>query len=158
MNREKIFEEYRRAVAFKSAIGNRGLYEQTAINERFFAGDQWYGVAVGSDRPLVRHNVIKRNGDFKMSQLVSGKGTVRYSAEGVPVTAADLKRVNEERRLLSSRATSLFSPVKSENETALVVSALNSYRETVARRVRLSELLDTALKNAFIWGSGYIYT
>ncbi len=158
MNREKIFEEYRRAVAFKSALGNRGLYEQTAINERFFAGDQWHGVAVGSDRPLVRHNVIKRIGDFKMSQLVSGKVTIKYSAEGAPITAADLKKVNEERRLLSTRATSLFAPIKSENETALVVSALNSYRETVARRVGLSELLDTALKNAFISGSGYIYT
>ncbi len=158
MNREKIFEEYRRAVSFKSSLGSRGLFEQTAINERFFAGDQWYGAATPSDRPLVRHNVIKRIGDFKMSQLSSSKLSVNYSAEGTPMTVLDIKRIGEERKQLSQRASSLFSPLESQNEVALVVSALNSYRDTVAKRVGLSQLLDTALKNAFISGSGYIYT
>ncbi len=158
MNYQTIFEEYRKARSFKAALGNRGLYEQTAINERFFAGDQWYGIAVHSDRPLVRHNVIKRIGDFKMSQLSSSKVSVRYSAEGIPLTASDLERVKEERKRLSARASSLFAPLESVNEAALVVSALNSYRDTVAKRVGLSSLLDTALRNAFVSGSGYIYT
>lgn len=158
MNHQTIFEEYRRARSFKTSMGSRGLYEQTAVNERFFAGDQWYGIATGGDRPLVRHNVIKRIGDFKMSQLSASKISVKYSAEGIPLTAADLERVKEERKALSARASSLFAPLNSENETALVVSALNSYRETVAKRVGLSSLLDTALRNAYVSGSGYIYT
>lgn len=157
-SREKIFSEYRNARSFKASLGNRGLYEQTAINERFFAGDQWYGAATPNDRPLVRHNIIKRIGDFKMSHLVSSKLSVKYSAEGIPDTVSDLAEILKERKLLSKRNTALFSPLKSKNEIGLTVSALNSYRETVARRVGLSELLDTALRNAFVSGCGFIYT
>lgn len=156
--REKIFEEYRAARNFKSSLGSRGLYEQTAVNERFFAGDQWYGAACPTDRPLVRHNVIKRIGDFKMSQLVSSKLAVRYSAEGVPDTLIEAAKTAKERKTLALRGTALYSPIESKNEIALTVSALNSYRDTVARRVGLSELMDQALKNAFVSGSGYIYT
>ncbi len=158
MNCKEIFEEYRRARNFKASLGSRGLYEQTAINERFFAGDQWHGISSATDRPLVRHNVIKRIGDFKMSQLVSSKVSIRFSAEGVPLTSADREKVKEERRVLSTRSSSLFTPLESASEAALVVSALNSYRDTVAKRVRLHELLDSALRNAFVSGSGYIYT
>ncbi len=155
---EKVFEEYRKGRNYKSSLGNRGLYEQTAINERFFAGDQWYGVACPSDRPLVRHNVIKRIGDFKMSQLVSSKISVKYSAEGIPDTASDIRAIAKERKVLAARSSALYSPIESRNEIGLMISALNSYRNTVARRVGLSELLDTALKNAYVAGSGFIYT
>ena len=51
----QIFEEYRQGVRFKNALGKRGLYEQNRINERFYAGDQWYGARCSEDRPLVRH-------------------------------------------------------------------------------------------------------
>ncbi len=155
---EKIFEEYRTAKSFKASLGSRGLYEQTEINERFFAGDQWYGAAHSSDRPLVRHNIIKRIGDFKMSQLVSSKLSVKYSAEGVPDTVNDAVEIAKEKRLLSHRGSASFIPLNSKNEIGLAVSALNSYRDTVARRVSLSSLLDAALKNAFVSGSGFIYT
>ena len=153
-----IFDEYRRGVTFKSSVGQKGLYEQTALNERFFAGDQWYGAACPSDRPLVRHNVIKRIGDFKMSQLAASKIAVRYSAEGIPDTLADRAAVAADRKLLSRRASSVFERLDTKNEVGLMVSALNSYYETVARRIGLSELLDTALKNAYVSGSGFIYT
>ena len=155
---EKIFSEYRSCRSYKSALGSRGLYEQTAINERFFAGDQWYGAACPSDRPLVRHNIIKRIGDFKMSQLVSSKVSVRYSAEGVPDTVSDARNIANERKALASRGSAIYTPLDSRNEAGLMVSALNSYRDTVARRVGLSSLLDTALRNAYISGSGFIYT
>ena len=158
ISREKIFEEYNRIRQFKSSVGNRGLYEQIKINERFFAGDQWSGVSSPSDRPLVRHNVIKRIGDFKMSQLVSSKIKVCYTAEGVPHTKDTDRAVKEERKALSKRGDSLYAPIQSKNEIALMTSALNSYRDTVSKRVGLPALLDSALKNAYISGSGYIYT
>ena len=80
----EIYEEYRKAADFKSALGKRGLYEQNRINERFYIGDQWYGAKCGNDRPLVRHNIIKRIGDYKMSQILSAPLSVSFSAEGIP--------------------------------------------------------------------------
>ncbi len=93
-----------------------------------------------------------------MSQLASVKLSVKYSAEGVPDTLGDAVEIAKERKLLSARGSSSFRPLDSKNEVGLAVSALNSYRDTVAKRVRFSELLDNVLKNAFISGSGFIYT
>ena len=66
-----IYKEYLSGVDFKAALGTKGLYEQSKINERFYVGDQWYGANCGNDRPLVRYNVIKRIGDYKISQIIS---------------------------------------------------------------------------------------
>ena len=86
----EIYEEYRKAADFKSALGKRGLYEQNRINERFYIGDQWYGAKCGNDRPLVRHNIIKRIGDYKMSQILSAPLSVSFSA------AADRSHIGSE--------------------------------------------------------------
>ena len=64
---ELVFGEYESGRNFKAGLGRRGLYEQGKINERFYVGDQWHGAQCGNDRPLVRHNVIKRIGDYKMA-------------------------------------------------------------------------------------------
>ena len=64
---EQVQAEYRQATDYKRQLGSRGLYEQNRINERFYSGDQWYGVDCGDSRPLVRYNVIKRIGDYKMA-------------------------------------------------------------------------------------------
>ena len=87
----EIYEEYRKAADFKSALGKRGLYEQNRINERFYIGDQWYGAKCGNDRPLVRHNIIKRIGDYKMSQILSAPLSVSFSAEGIPTVRQQQK-------------------------------------------------------------------
>ena len=60
---ERVFAEFKSAREHKELIGEKGIYEQTRVNERFYVGDQWHGAKCGSDRPLVRHNVIKRIGD-----------------------------------------------------------------------------------------------
>ena len=65
----EIYSEYRTAADFKAGLGQHGMYEQNRINERFYIGNQWYGAKCGNDRPLVRHNVIKRIGEYKMSQI-----------------------------------------------------------------------------------------
>ncbi len=93
-----------------------------------------------------------------MAQLAASKLAVRYSAEGVPDTLMDRAAVSAERKLLSRRASSVFERLDVKNEVGLMVSALNSYYETVAVRIGLSQLLDTALRNAYVAGSGFIYT
>ena len=83
---EQIFSENEAGRTFKAGLGRHGLYEQNKTNERFYVGDQWYGARCGNDRPLVRHNVIKRIGDYKMAVVSANPVTVNYSAEGVPNT------------------------------------------------------------------------
>ena len=81
---ELVFGEYESGRNFKAGLGRRGLYEQGKINERFYVGDQWHGAQCGNDRPLVRHNVIKRIGDYKMAVISSNPVTVNYSVEVCP--------------------------------------------------------------------------
>lgn len=132
-----IFNEYNDAVNFKASLGKRGMYEQNRINERFYVGDQWYGAKCGNDRPLVRHNVIKRIGDFKMSQILSEPISVTFSAEGVPVTSYGKGEIAE---------------------INTVMSALSDYYNVTAERVNLNALNEKVLRNAYVTGSGVIYT
>lgn len=136
----EIFSEYRAAADFKAGLGQRGMYEQNRINERFYIGDQWYGAKCGNDRPLVRHNVIKRIGEYKMSQILGNPLTVSFSAEGVPTAA------------------SKGSDNKEAEEINGIMSALGGYYDVTAERVGLSQLYERVLLNAYITGTGVLYT
>ena len=146
----EIFEEYRSAVDFKASLGKRGMYEQNRINERFFIGDQWYGAKCGNDRPLVRHNVIKRIGDYKMSQILSSPLSVTFSAEGVPdLGERSIRRIFKDGGFSSENRT---------EEINAVMEALSDYYGVTAERVNLTVLYEKALRNAYITGTGVIYT
>lgn len=134
----EIFAEYRKAADFKASLGKRGLYEQKKINERFYIGDQWYGAKCGNDRPLVRHNIIKRICDYKMSQILSAPLSVSFSAEGIPTAGEGVDR----------KAAEI-------NQT---VNALGNYHTVTAERVGLTSLYACALRDAYISGTGVIYT
>ena len=158
----RIFDELRRGIDYKAGLGARGLYEQTRINERFYIGDQWKGANCGTDRPLVRHNVIKRIGDYKMAMVGNAPVTVNYLAEGVP----DTLNLREHARAFRERAAQGESPIALLNERVLtpdeevnlVMDAMSSYFKVTAERVDLSTLRETALKNAYVSGTGLIYT
>lgn len=141
----KIFEEYRKGTEFKAAMGNKGLFEQSKINERFFIGDQWHGAKCGTERPLVRHNVIKRIGDYKMSQILNQKTAMTFSAEGVP-SIADEASLSEYTGLLS------------EKEINSVMSAFSNYYNVTAERVNFEALGTAVLRNAYISGTSLLYT
>ena len=157
-----IFEEYRKGIDYKAALGGKGLYEQNRINERFYVGDQWNGANCGTDRPLVRHNVIKRIGDYKMAIVGNSPVTVNYIAEGVP----DTLNLREQVRAFSERAakgeqpTALLAekPLTAEEEINLVMSAMSSYFKVTAERVDLSSIREQALRSAYISGTGLVYT
>lgn len=155
---QKIFAEYEKARRFKSSLGTRGLYEQNRMNERFYVGDQWHGAAVGGEKPLVRHNVVKRIGDYKIAQLTGSGISVNYCAEGFSQNLAAREQVKKERQEISSLGSTVFAPLKSENEIGLMISALNSYRDTTACRVKLGSVIDSALRDAYIRGTGVVYT
>lgn len=86
-----IFAEYEEGNTYKASVGKLGIFEQTKRNERFYVGDQWYGAQCGNERPLVRRNVIKRIGEFKMSAIGAAPISVNYSAEGI-VNTAEIKK------------------------------------------------------------------
>ena len=157
---EQIFEEYETGRTFKSGLGRKGLYEQGKINERFYIGDQWHGARCGNDRPLVRHNVIKRIGDYKMAVVASNPVTVNYSVEGVPNTVGISDRARDER---DAFAQGQISPQDSmglppEEELAVTMTALSDYFKTTPERVKLDVLEEQALRNAYVSGTGVPYT
>lgn len=144
-------------MAYKSALGERGLYEQSRVNERFMVGDQWHGARCGSDRPLVRHNIIKRIGDYKLAVVGGSPVAVSYTAEGVPCTAASDERVRR-RRAAYAAGTPLTDPLSDNDEAALLMSVMSDYFRVTAERVRLDALREQALHNAYVSGTGVLYT
>ena len=153
---EQVQEEYRIGTDYKRQLGDRGLYEQNRINERFYSGDQWYGANCGDSRPLVRYNVIKRIGDYKMAVVGAPGVAVRFSAEGVPVTAAVRRQVADHRAALKEgvKADALTPQAAAQSMAA----ALTDYFGTTANRLKLEELKQRVLRNAYISGTGVLYT
>ena len=129
INPTVIFNEYSAGTTLKSSMGNKGLFEQSRINERFYIGDQWYGAKCGNDRPLVRHNIIKRIGDYKIAQILNHPLSVKFTAEGI-----------------------------STDDNKEMMNIFNSYFTSSAERVNLTALSEKALKNSYISGTGIIYT
>ena len=156
----QIFAQYEAGRTYKAGLGKHGLYEQGKINERFYVGDQWYGAQCGSERPLVRHNVIKRIGDYKMAVVASNPVTVNYSAEGMPDTLPLRDQVRADRQTLAAGGIPAdgMGALPPAEETALVMTALTDYFKTTAERVKLDDLKEQALRNAYISGTGVLYT
>ncbi|MBQ1950690.1 MAG: hypothetical protein II363_03735 [Clostridia bacterium] len=155
---EQVQEEYREGVRYKSALGTHGMYEQNRINERFYCGDQWHGVNCGDSRPLVRYNVIKRIGDYKMAVVGSEQLSVRFTAEGVPNTLDLQERVRLFRQSMSAGGQEGLSELTAAEEAQVVAGALTDYFRTTGRRLKLDMLKQRVLRNAYLSGTGVLYT
>lgn len=157
----QIFADYERGKNYKSCLGKHGLYEQSKMNERFFVGDQWWNANCGSDRPLCRHNVIKRIGDYKISMIGSSPLTVNYSAEGVPNTVGLREQADADRAMIAEDAAlmdSIYSsPTPGAEEINMMMSALSDYYKVTAERTKLESVKDQALRNSYISGTGVVY-
>ncbi len=145
---KEIFSEYEKGVQQKASMGRHGLYEQNKINERFFIGDQWHGAKCGNDRPLVRYNIIKRIGDYKMSQILSSPIAVNFSAEGIPK--------DENAKSLSSG--DFKKGLTLNSEVNYLATAFSKYFEATRERLHFEETEEKLLRNAFISGTGVLYT
>ena len=154
---EQVFEEYRCGAVYKQSLGKHGMTEQNRINERFYSGDQWHGVNCGDTRPLVRYNVIKRIGEFKMAIVAASPMAVQFSAEGVPNTLELRGRVSAIRQQLQSGGDNVAA-MTAEEESQVVAGALTDYFATTSRRLSLDTLARQALRNAYIGGTGVLYT
>ena len=95
---QEVFNEYKNANEYKDSIGDKGIFEQSKINERFYVGDHWHGVQSGNSRPLVRRGIIKRIADYKISSITAAPVAVCYSADGVPDNTGLKQRVEQYRQ------------------------------------------------------------
>ena len=153
-----IFAEYEEGNNFKASIGEMGIYEQTKMNERFFVGDQWYGAQCGNKRPLVRRNIIKRIGEYKMSAVGAAPVTVNYTADGIPNTN-DIKKQGaafRENMLSEEYAAQTFAP--DAVEVSVITEAMSSYQKVCAERVKFDIKNEQLLRNAYVSGTGISYT
>ncbi|MBR5135199.1 MAG: hypothetical protein IKV35_06340 [Clostridia bacterium] len=162
----RVWQEYESGRRFKNGLGHHGLYEQNRRNERFFVGDQWHGAKTGGDRPLVRHNVIKRIGDYKMSVIGSNPLSVAFSADGIPNTVELTRRADRLREQMRQAQASGSLPSMPEDQEApisgdeveLVMGALSEYFTATANRLNLEEKKECVLRDAYVSGTGFLYT
>lgn len=170
MSREKkwyhpqtVMNEYRKGQNYKTGMGNRGLYEQSRINQRFFEGDQWYGVQCGDKKALIRYNIIKRIGDYKMAMVDGSPLAVNFSAEGVACTKEIRDRVRQRREQYRKASSDASGQPQEEKATeaervGLIMEMLGAYYKTTAERLCFDTLKNAVLHRAYISGTGILYT
>ncbi len=73
------WQEYEAGKEYKRRIG---LYETVRKNERFYRGDQWYGIQTDLPHPVF--NIVRRITDYLVGSVLSGNITVQYSDNGLP--------------------------------------------------------------------------
>lgn len=151
-----IFREYRTGTDYKASVGDIGIYEQSKKNERFYVGDQWYGANCGNQRPLVRRNIIKRIGEWKMSTISSAPIAVKYSAEGVANTPAMKDKETEYMTALQNGGR--FAREIDDAEINVIMDVLSKYWSTTAERVKFDDKKEEALRKAYISGTALAYT
>lgn len=151
-----IFCEYRAGTDYKAGIGDNGIFEQSKRNERFYVGDQWYGANCGNSRPLVRRNIIKRIGEWKLSSISSAPIAVHYSAEGTPEN--DSLKTQEAEYMAGLQDGGHFEGETDEAEINTVMSVLSKYWNTTAERVKFDDKKEEALRKAYISGTAVAYT
>ena len=148
----EIQKEYTRGVRYKESLGRHGMFRQNEINERVYSGDQWHGAGCGEERPLVRQNVIRRIADYKMATVGADPITVTFSAQGIPDTPemreALLNWRNGEDTVLADTGDEL-------NRSAAILSDHFSY---TAERLKFDDLKQRVMLDAYITGTGILYT
>ena len=130
-NITQTWDRYEAGKDYKRRIG---LYSAVRENERFYRGDQWYGVnSNGLPKPVF--NIIKRFIDYMISSVVQQPVSVAYSDESIPV-----KPDSESRRAMKAG-------IKLLNRSA-------SYRFD---KCHMETLIRSALLDAAISGDGVFY-
>ena len=153
---KEIKDEYKKGTDFKASIGDKGIFDQTKRNERFYIGDQWHGAKAGNERPLVRRNIIKRIGEYKMSVVTAAPITVNYSADGIPNTADmqdDIAAVKQD--MLGG---DIPSGKPEAPEISAITAAMSDYFRVTAERLKFDNKKEQVLRNAYISGTGILFT
>lgn len=152
----EIFEEYKKGNEYKSGIGQRGIFAQSAMNERFYVGDQWYGAKCGNDRPLVRRNIIKRIGEQKLSSIATAPVAINYTADGIPDNSFMAKDKEDTKNVILRGGD--FVDETEPAEISFITDVLSEYWRITAERVKFDKKKEQALRNCYISGTAVAYT
>ncbi len=128
------------------------MFRQNEINERFYLGDQWYGAGCGDDRPLVRQNIIKRIADYKMAVVGSDPLTITFTADGT----ADTEQVRKD--VQAWRRGDTDDSCDGETAAGRMACVLSDHFAATAERVKLDDLKQQVMLDAYITGTGILYT
>ena len=154
---KSVLSEYKIGTDYKASLGNKGLFEQSKINGRFYVGDQWYGARCGNDRPLVRRNIIKRIGEYKISTISAADISVNFTAEGVATnTISDEDYKTGYDKIVSGNYD--FTGQTDDLEISMIMNFLTSYGRSTIERLNFNKISREALENAYISGTGLVYT
>ena len=153
---KEIKDEYKKGTDFKASIGDKGIFDQTKRNERFYIGDQWHGAKAGNERPLVRRNIIKRIGEYKMSVVTAAPITVNYSADGIPNTADMQDDIAEVKQDMLGGDIPSGKP--EAPEISAITAAMSDYFRVTAERLKFDNKKEQVLRNAYISGTGILFT
>ena len=159
---KSIFDEHERAVGYKSSMGESGLYEQARLNEKYYRGDQQQGVRLSSlNGGALRHNIVRRIGDYKRAVIMNEPTDLRFEAAGIAVNDDIKKAANRLKNMLCSKkitdTVGNAYPDELVNK-ALALNVTSQLYKSQAEKCRLDLLLSDALKNAYISGSCVVYT
>lgn len=151
-----VFNEYKKGNEYKASVGEKGIFEQSKINERFYVGDQWYGAQCGNDKPLIKRNIIKRIADYKLSAITAAPIAVNYRADGVPDNSGLREEVENARQGIIDGGD--FAGKTTDIEINVITNILSGYFGITAERVKFDFKKEQALRNAYISGTGIAYT
>ncbi len=76
----KTWSQYEAGKDYKRRIG---LYETVRQNERFYRGDQWYGIGAGN-LPKPVFNIVRRVTDYLTCSVVPNKLDINYYDDSLP--------------------------------------------------------------------------
>lgn len=153
---KEVFNEYKNGNEYKASIGDKGIFEQSKINERFFIGDQWHGVQSSNGRPLIRRNLIKRIADYKISSITAAPVAVCYSADGIEDNSGLKEQAEQYREDIKAGAE--FIGETDNAELSVITSIMSDYFRTTGERVKFDIKKEAALRNAYISGTCIAYT
>ena len=151
-----VFSEYKSGNEYKAGIGKRGIYDQSAMNERFYIGDQWHGANCGNDRPLVRRNIIKRIGEQKLSSIATSSVAVNFTADGIPDNSSIMDEKEHTKEVILGGGD--FVGETEPAEISFITDAMSDYFRITAERVKFDYKKEMALRNCYVSGTTVAYT
>lgn len=139
INPTQIFTEYENGVEYKNKIN---LYTTVDLNERFYAGDHWYGIeSTGVPKPVF--NFLRRVLDY----LVSA------------VRSRNIKMVFRPMKFRTTQKNADTHTGKSgeKDKAEYLAEALNDYASATWERLKMDSLNQKILLDGGISGNGLAY-
>lgn len=130
------YSEYKRILDF---MRQDGVFQNTKVNERMYAGDQWFHVKSSNKLPRIIINFIKRTVNFLISAIHGSEIKINYTVQPFLLDAE--KEEDKEKIDKYEEAAKLFT----------------DYAETALEDLSQSDLSEQMIKDGLLSGLGLIH-